>query len=284
MLAVVTLTDSPPTKEGRRKTSLQCVFARDTALLVLFSFASPSSAFRVGEACRRRRRRKHFNGFGVAGNGEFNWGELDLEEGDPTIPSDIAKTTFPPQFVEQTEHTGRRRRGVGNANELGFSLSQRVTARSEQHLSAFGIFRSFAKIDLATAVQCQLGAGRGGTDSARVLLRLTANLPRHLNYSNVSSLFIADCQATTAAERERGKETDNRRRSPAFEIGTVDWRTAGGLGRRQAGQWQGRYEMIIRDATTPLELKCDARNNAAADEQVCNLAARKEGRMSDETC
>ena len=40
--------------------------------------------------------------------------------------------------------------------------------------------------------------------------------------------------------------------------------------------------MIIRDAKTPLELKYDARNNAAADddEQVCNLA----GRMSDETC
>ena len=123
-------------------------------------------------------------------------------------PSDSVKTTFPPQFVEQAD-------GVGNANELGFSLSQRVTARSEQHLSAFGIFRSFAKIDLATAVQCQLGAGKGGTDLARALLGLTANSPRHLNYSNVSPLFIADCQATIAAETE--VERDRRRK----ELGSI---------------------------------------------------------------
>ena len=38
--------------------------------------------------------------------------------------------------------------------------------------------------------------------------------------------------------------------------------------------------MIIRDATTPLELKYDARNNAAADEQVCNLAGRKDVRRN----
>ena len=105
---------------------------------------------------------------------------------------------------------------------------------------------------------------------ARALLRLTANSPRHLNYSNVSPLFIADCQATTS-----GKETDNRRSSAAFEIGTVDWRTA--EGRHAAGQWHGGFEMIIRDATTPLDLKYDACNNAADDdEQVCNLAGKKD--------
>ena len=39
--------------------------------------------------------------------------------------------------------------------------------------------------------------------------------------------------------------------------------------------------MIIRDATTALELKYDARNNAAAaDEQVCNLAGRKDVRRN----
>ena len=117
-----------------------------------------------------------------------------------------------------------------------------------------------------------VGGGQG-RDGLGALLGLTANLPRHLNYSNVSSLFIADCQATIAAETE-GEETDDRRSSAAFEIGTVDWRSAGG---RQAGQWHGGFEMIIRDATTPLELKYDARNNAAADdEQVCNLAGRKD--------
>ena len=186
-----------------------------------FPFASPSSAFRVGEACRRAAAEEEsiLMVSGSLATANSIGGEFDLGAGDP---SDSAKTTFPsfllqsPQFAEQTDHT------VGNANELGFSLSQRVTARSEQHLSAFCVFRSFAKIDLATAVQCQLGAGKGGTtDLARVLLGLTANSPRHLNYSNVSPLFIADCQATTS-----GKETDNRRSSAAFEIGIVDWRTA----------------------------------------------------------
>ena len=187
----------------------------------------PSSAFRVGEACRRRRR-KHFNGFGVAGNGEFNWGRVRPRGGRSVrycqnhLPPPFLLQS--PQFAEQTDHT------VGNANELGFSLSQRVTARGEQHLSAFCVFRSFAKIDLATAVQCQLGAGKGGTtDLARVLLGLTANSPRHLNYSNVSFLFIADCQATTS-----WKETDNRRSSAAFEIGIVDWRTGASSNRSVA--------------------------------------------------
>ena len=124
-----------------------------------FPFASPSSAFRVGEACRRRRRRrKHFNGFGVAGNGEFNWGRVRPPGGAirPIVPK-------PPSFCRVRNLLNRpitQADGVGNANELGFSLSQRVTARSEQHLSAFGIFRSFAKIDLATRRLFSVSWGR----------------------------------------------------------------------------------------------------------------------------
>ena len=65
-------------------------------------------------------------------------------------------------------------------------------------------------------------------------------MPRHLNYLNVSSVFIAGCQARQTERQATATELS------AFEIGIGDRRSV------------SKMKIEIRDATT-LDLKCDAR-------------------------
>ena len=169
MPAVVTLTDSPPTKEGSVAQSskgdekhLRNVFFRET-LPFSCSLPHPLRHFASGKrAAAAEESILMVSGSLTTANsiGASSTSRREIPPLRPILPK-------PPSLSNLLDRPIAQADGVGNANELSFSLSQRVTARSEQHLSAFGIFRSFAKIDLATAVQCQLGAGTGGTDLAR---------------------------------------------------------------------------------------------------------------------